>query len=49
MSDNYNFILQTASDYDIPQQIVEEYHKRYFDNGTFYEKLECYLNERASF
>lgn len=47
MSNKRGFIAQTARDYDMDEYIVETYYYRYFNEGTFYEKLEEYVRERA--
>ncbi len=43
------FIYNTAKDYAMDYQTVERYYNRYPDSSEFYEKLEEFIQERASF
>lgn len=45
---NKGFIQQTAQDYDMPVNVVENYYYSYYNQGTFYEKLEEYIADRAN-
>jgi len=43
-----SFISNTAKDYDIDYETVERYYNWYFEEGTFYEKLEEFIKNRIS-
>ena len=45
---NKGFIQQTANDYDISYEIVEEIYKKYPNPNEFYEKLEEYIILKAN-
>lgn len=37
------FVKQTAEDYDLEYEVVQEIYDKYFIAGNFYEKLEEYI------
>lgn len=49
MNQNINpFIIQTALDYDMDVEIVQDIYNQYNESGRFYEKLEDYIKFRAN-
>lgn len=44
---NKGFIQQTAYDYDLPYEIVENIYNKWHDKGLFYEKLEEHLKIKS--